>query len=232
MTKPRIKILLVKDRIEGFDVAKKVLYKNVDDRTALFLSGGSTPKFLYQNLAKEKKLIAGTAALVDERYFQNSELKFTNEDMIRNTGLISYLDSNDISFCGILENKSLKETASGYDKVVQNLFEKFPKIVAILGIGKDGHTAGLSPRNEKLKIKNEKFAEYFEDFPGELKERISLTFHAIYKMDMILVLVFGKEKKKALELLFSEGSIAEIPARFLNQPEISKRTLLITDQKL
>ena len=128
--------------MEGLDAAKKVLYKNVDDRTVLFLSGGSTPKFLYQTLAKEKKLKVGAVAMVDERFgspfHQNS-----NEKMINDTGFLSYIESENISFYGILKDRLLEETAKDYDKVVQTLFKKFQKRVAILGIGEDGHTASL-----------------------------------------------------------------------------------------
>jgi 6-phosphogluconolactonase/glucosamine-6-phosphate isomerase/deaminase len=44
----------------------------------LFLSGGSTPKTLYEILAKEQKLKAGAVALIDERFIQNQESRIKN----------------------------------------------------------------------------------------------------------------------------------------------------------
>lgn len=87
-------------------------------------------------------------------------------------------------------------------------------------------------RNEKLKIKNEKFVESFDNFPGEFKQRISLTFVALSKMTLLIVLVFGNEKQKALHDMFMPGSTTEVPARFYLRKDITKKALLITDQKV
>lgn len=236
----KIKVL---DKSKGVEIVKKKIYKFVDQNTVLFLSGGSTPKFLYQTLAKEEKLKVGAVAMVDERYGPSMHEK-SNEKMIRDAGLISYFERQKISFYPILKKgKSRRELAKDYDRLIENLLSSFKKSVVILGIGLDGHTAGIPAGSQKLspqmrdpaearKFKNQKLATSFEDFPGESKERISLTLGALSKMDLLIVLAFGEEKKKALELMFSKGSIEEIPARFFKTPEISQKTLLITDQKL
>jgi 6-phosphogluconolactonase/glucosamine-6-phosphate isomerase/deaminase len=71
----------------------------------------------------------------------------------------------------------------------------------------------------------------FNNFPAEQRERITLTFLGLSKLDQIIVLVFGKDKKKALKLMFQDSSLAEIPSRFLTQPEITNKVTLITDQE-
>ncbi|MEK7502197.1 MAG: 6-phosphogluconolactonase [Patescibacteria group bacterium] len=243
--KDGISILKVHGSTPGVELAKREIYKIIDERTALFLSGGSTPKHLYQILTKERKLKVGAVAMVDERFglpfHQNS-----NEKMIRETGFLSYLEEKKIPFYSILRfhpKGVASDIARDYDEVIQGLFKKFQKRVAILGIGADGHVAGIPPRSEKLspqmrdpaeagKFKSEKFAAEIDNFPGEFKKRITLTLNALSKMDLLMVLVFGEEKREALKLLFSKGSIAEVPARFFKTPEISQKTLLITDQKV
>lgn len=232
--KDGISILKVHGSTPGVELAKREIYKIIDERTALFLSGGSTPKHLYQILTKERKLKVGAVAMVDERFglpfHQNS-----NEKMIRETGFLSYLEEKKIPFYSILRfhpKGVASDIARDYDEVIQGLFKKFQKRVAILGIGADGHVAGIPPRSEKLKVKSEKFAAEIDNFPGEFKKRITLTLNALSKMDSLMVLVFGEEKREALKLLFSKGSIAEVPARFFKTPEISQKTLLITDQKV
>ena len=51
-------------------------------------------------------------------------------------------------------------------------------------------------------------------------------------MDLLIVLVFGSAKQTALKLMFTQGLIEEIPARFYTKQGIAKKTILITDQKV
>jgi len=247
-----LKIIKVAGPQEGVEVCKKLLYELVSKNTVLFLSGGSTPKNLYEILAKEKKLKAGAVAMVDERYVSKSKISFdpelrtegknqkskvkeqnselgTNELMIKNTQLLSYLDKSNIKFYPVLENKEIVKTALDYDETVRFLFSHFQKSVAILGVGTDGHTAGIP-----VGIQNSEtdLVTSFDNFPGEFKKRISLTFLGLSKFDQIIVMVFGEDKKKALKLILRSGSLSEIPARFLTQEEIAGKVTLITDQSV
>lgn len=215
---------VVKDSSEGVDYLKKLLYSVVDNKTVLFLSGGKTPKDTYLELAKEDKINPGAVAMVDERVGIKNHPN-SNERMIRETGLLSYFEKNKIPFHSILGAKD-------YGKKVEYLLEHFSKSVGILGIGEDGHTAGLPPgiKNEKLKMKN--YVTRISNFPGELKTRITLTFKALAQMDLLIVLVLGENKKLALQKMFKKGTLSEIPARFFLRPDISPKTILITDQKI
>ena len=232
MLKQGINILKVKNPQEGIEVCKKLLYENTSKSSVLFLSGGSTPKSLYESLAKEKKLKAGAVAMVDERYGKNLH-ENSNEKMIRATGLIQYLEK-DARFYPILQkNESIWDTALQYDETVRFLFNYFPKSIGILGIGADGHTAGIPAgiSSSQFLIPHELVVS-LQNFPGEFKERITLTFLGLSKLDAIIVLVFGKEKKKALKEMFRDGLREEIPARALLQKGIAEKVVLITDQKV
>ena len=105
-----------------------------------------------------------------------------------------------------------------------------------MGIGADGHTAGIAPnRNDFTNpIFGDKssLVSYFDDKNESFKQRITLTFKALEQMDTLIVIALGEEKKKALEQMFTLGSLEEIPARFLNQKGIYKKTILITDQNV
>jgi 6-phosphogluconolactonase/glucosamine-6-phosphate isomerase/deaminase len=227
-----MKIIKVKSPQEGIEVSKKLLYEMVSKRSVLFLSGGSTPKTLYEILAKEKLLRAGAVALVDER-FGGKLHDNSNEKMINGTGLVQSLEKQNIRFYPILEEKEMGETARDYDETVRYLFNYFPKSIGILGVGIDGHTAGLPAGVQSLKFKVQSKTDLvtsFNDFPAAQKERITLTFLGLSKLDQIIVLVFGKDKKKALRLMLKSGSVAQIPSRFLSTKEITDRVILITDQ--
>lgn len=229
-----MKIIKVKNPQEGIEVCKKLLYEKVSKNTALFLSGGSTPKTLYEILAKEKKLKVGAVALVDERFGEKLH-ENSNEKMIQRTGLIEYLKQVNVRFYPILEDKNMQDSTRDYDEAMRFVFNYFPKSIGILGVGVDGHTAGLPAGTKNLKLKTEKetaLVTNYDDFPAAQKERITLTFLGLSKLDEIIVLVFGKDKKKALRQMFKLDSIAEIPSRFLMQPEIAERVILITDQTI
>lgn len=248
-----MQIILVKNIHQGIEKAKKELYKRVDNTTVLFLSGGKTPKPLYEVLVKEKKLTPAAAALIDERYggplHENS-----NEKMIDETGLLSYFKSKGIPFYGILpgsrftvhgslkdrstmNNKQtnheleMQKVAQEYNQTVRELLFHFPKSIGILGIGADGHTAGLPTRNSKL-YETHDLVVCYTDTTGTYGQRITLTFSALSLLDFLIVFVFGKDKKIALHKTFEKGSLDEIPARFYQKPEISEKTLVITDQRV
>ncbi|MBI2026081.1 MAG: 6-phosphogluconolactonase [Candidatus Levybacteria bacterium] len=229
-----MKIIKVRDSKIGLTIAKNLLYRNCNNKTTLFLSGGSTPKGLYKLIAKEKKLKVGAVALIDER-FEDKMHDNSNEKMIKDTNLLAYFEDKKIRFYPILKDKDIEQTTKDYDETLRYLFNHFPKNIGILGIGEDGHTAGI-PAIEKFskEILNDKtsLVRFYEDKNSFYKQRITSTFIALQKLDLIIILAFGKPKKKALTLMFEKGNIGKIPARFYNQNNISSKTILITDQKL
>ena len=60
-------VITVKDQGQGLNCAREILYEKSDNQTLLLLSGGSTPKDLYETLAKERKLKVKAIGMVDER---------------------------------------------------------------------------------------------------------------------------------------------------------------------
>jgi 6-phosphogluconolactonase/glucosamine-6-phosphate isomerase/deaminase len=229
-----MKIIKVRNPQEGLAICKNLLYEMASKNSVLFLSGGSTPKTLYEIFAKEKKLKAGAVALVDERFGEKLH-KNSNEKMIRDTGLIQYLEQAKMRFYPILESKNMQVSTRDYDEAVRYLFNYFPKSIGILGIGIDGHTAGIPAQIKNSKVKTQietNLVTSFNDFPATQRERVTLTFLGLSKLDQIIVLVFGKDKKKALKSMLRLGSFAQIPARFLNTKDISEKVTLITDQNI
>ncbi len=221
-----MQIIKVKNASGGVDAAKEILYQNVNSKTVLFLSGGSTPKLLYETLALEKKLIPGAVAMVDERYGEKLH-QDSNELMIKNTKFLNYLESKNIRFFPILNNESLENTSLNYDETMRFVFNHFAKTVAIMGIGEDGHTAGIPVGvGEEL---GSDLVTFYTNFPSKLNNRITLTYKALEQIDLLIILVFGKEKQKTLNKIFKEGSIAEIPARIFQK--LDNKTILITDLK-
>lgn len=232
-----MQIIVVDTLLKGIEKTKEVLHNEVDSSTVLFLSGGSTPKPFYHTFAQEQILKPAAVGMVDERFGQPMHTN-SNELMIAQTGLLDYFSQHKIPFHSMLQkDKSREEVTEAYDKKMRDLFFTFPKSVAILGIGIDGHIAGIVPNRKgftnPLFSSAEKYL-YVSSFsdPRKYKERITMTFAGLSLVDKFLVLVFGKEKQKVLQKAFTQGSMEEIPARFFQQPDIAKKTLFITDQKI
>lgn len=167
----------------------------------------------------------------------------------RGSSLQQKLDSR---FRGNDKGEGREQSAQEYDDIIRSLLAQYQKHVAILGIGMDGHTAGI-PAITSLRAKGEAQNAWIEDLEersknrmvidyddtgGFYKERITMTFQGLSMMDLFIVLVFGKDKKMALDLMFEDGpepfgdaqGEEEVPSRFFKRPDISVKTLLITDQ--
>lgn len=229
--------IVVKNIAHGIDRAKELLYDEVDRKTVLFLSGGKTPKALYETFAREQILTPAAVGLVDERFGKPMH-ENSNELMIKESGLLDYLHQMNVPFYSMLDEKlTVEQAARSYDNLSRDLFFKFPRSVAILGLGPDGHIASIMPnRKDFIDPLFEKEQKYlyasFIDDPKKYGKRITLTFSGLALMDKIVLFVFGKEKKKALQKAFTPGFLKDIPARFLQEPDIASKTVVITDQKI
>lgn len=205
-----MEVIRFKDKNEASQKALEVLLNNIDSDTLLFLSGGTSPDLLYRLLAQNKTLKPGAVAMIDERYglpmHDNS-----NEKMIISTGFVEYINKEGIPFYGILKNASIEKVTQAYQQVLQALFKKFTKRVAVMGIGKDGHTAGIKPG---LEYDHNRLVVSYDDISGLFGKRITLTFEALEKVDKFLILVFGEDKKELMEQIFRENDPKKIPAVF------------------
>lgn len=233
-----MQIVVVESIEKGLERAKEELYNYTDNKTVIFFSGGKTPKPLYEVIAKEEIIKPAAVAMVDERYGQSMH-ENSNEKMIAETGLTRYFSMRDIPFHRILQKDlSREEATQQYDETVRKLFFHVPKSVGILGIGVDGHTAGIAPNRNNFTntifdgSRKHLFVDSFNDSTGPFGERITLTFAGLTLLDFMIVIAFGTDKKHALQAMFEQGPIEEIPARFYTQPEISKKTIVITDQRV
>lgn len=209
-----IKIIRVKDQKEGSEKALGLLKSTVDNRTLLLLSGGTSPDQLYKLIAQDSNIIPGAVAMVDERYVTRMHNN-SNEKMIVETGLAEYFVQNGIPFYPILEDEiDPEQTALDYEKTLKELFAKFPKKVAVMGIGADGHTSGIKPG---LEYDHARWVVAYDDKDGTFGKRITTTFEALEQINEFIVLVFGESKKEALNQVLSGIDQNIMPAGFFSQ---------------
>ena len=219
-----MEIIEVKNKVDGAKAAFDLLKKTVDKESAVFLSGGSSPEDLYKLIAQDKKRQVNPLAFctIDERWgppdHQNS-----NELMIKQTGLYDYAHSAGIEVHKILQGiLNRHETAQRYAVVIDGIFARTRNSVAIMGIGADGHTAGIAPGAKFDKDKQ--VLDYsYSDANWQYPERITLTPKSLMRIDEHIVLAFGGEKLPALKKLIAGEN--KIYGQIHNM-------ILITDQNL
>lgn len=231
-----VMVVPVFNDIHGTKVTKALLEYGVTKTTALYLSGGKTPLQLYREMAEEEVVAPGAVGQVDERFGPKWHAK-SNEQMIEETGLWRYFDMRGVSTKLILKNESREKTAEDYDTTLRQLIARYQRQIALLGIGADGHTAGLPAganiwQEQTIAQDKTLLVTSYNDKTGPLGERVSMTFTGLSMMDVLIVAVFGPDKGTALEKMFSDGTEEDIPARFYKRPDIANKTFLITDQRV
>lgn len=197
-----IQLVKIIDQEEAAGKGLALLKNIVDKDTLLLLSGGTSSVLLYQLIAKDGSLKPGAVAMVDERYGDKIHAN-SNQKMMIDTGLIPYLDKNGIQFYPILqEDLDRQQTAVKYEETLKNLVTGFKKKVAIMGIGADGHTAGIKPG---LEYDHSKWVIFFDDKGGYFSKRITTTFEFLEQIDEFVILIFGSAKKEALQKMLESG---------------------------
>ncbi len=225
MIKNGIEIIQCKDKNEASKNALAIISGKVDQETLLLLSGGTSPDLLYQLIARNGTLKPGSVALIDERFGLPMH-ESSNEKMIYETHLLKYLLTAGIPFYGVLKEEDLESVAEQYEETIRNLFNKYSKKVAVMGIGADGHTAGIKPG---LNYDHSRWAIAYDDLNGPFGKRITLTFEALNEVNEFVILIFGEDKRAVFEKMFTEQNQDKLPAVFFTT---TSKVTLLTDINL
>jgi 6-phosphogluconolactonase len=173
-------------------------------RFTLALSGGSTPKALYKNMASERWR--------DKFDWQNIEIFFGE--------LSNYRMAKEALFDFVpakvhrieTENTDLEAAAAAYDAKIRELGA--PLNVVLLGLGDDGHTASLFPNSPVLAEQEKLVSATPVATLNPFLRRITLTFPAINSADNVWFLVTGAAKAERLkEVLQAEKDVQRLPAQ-------------------
>lgn len=231
-----MQIVVIPDFQKAMEKTKEILYEKVDKKTFFILAGGNTPRYLYSQLAKEEIIKPAAVGIIDERFGEPFH-ENSNELMVKESGLLDYFNKKNIPFYSMLQKgKTPEEDAKLYDKIMRDMFFKLPKNLLLLGLGPDGHIASIMPNRKDFtdplfdESQEHLYVSQLTD-PKKYKTRITLTFAGLSLIDQFVMIAFGKEKKKALQEMFTPGSVEELPARFLTQ-HASNNTVIITDQQI
>ncbi len=190
------------------------------DKFTIALSGGSTPKPLYEALGNESLPWSKIHIFWgDERYVSASH-QDSNQLMARQ----AWLDKVDIPASNIhpmnTGAKNPQKDAEQHARELQEFFQtqpgEFPAFdLILLGMGDDGHTASLFPHTEALSVRDRLVTVGNKD--GQ--PRITFTVPLINQARCVLFVVAGANKRPALKEVFAEQSDAmNYPSRLI-QPK-------------
>lgn len=191
------------------------------DKYYLALSGGSTPKVLFDHLAQNYKDSIDWKKVYlfwgDERCVppidDESNYKMTKEHL---------LDFIDIPVENVFrvfgenfpDNEAKRYAAEALSTVPQ--IEEMPIFdMVMLGMGEDGHTASIFPHQMELLMAKEKCAVATHPVSGQ--KRVTLTGPVINHAREIAFLVTGAGKKEKVNAIFNQlPSYLDYPASHIH----------------
>ncbi len=168
------------------------------DRFTFLLSGGSTPKRLYEILAENKRINWTKVHFFwgDERFVSIYDDR-NNAKMAYET-LLSKIDVPKENIHIFHTDISIEASIKQYDELLHQYFNgRFSFDLSLLGMGDDGHTLSLFPGG-KLLTDNKSWVAS-DDKPGEDIHRITLMPSIVNQSRYIVILVSGKGKASMLK---------------------------------
>lgn len=167
------------------------------------LSGGSTPKTIFQGLssATNQSRLDWKRVLLfwsDERSVPPNDPE-SNYKMAMDAGFNKIPIPKQNIFRMPADSDDLPEAAKAYEKlIIEHVPEKTFDLV-MLGMGEDGHTASLFPKTHALHTDEAERLVVANFVPQKNTWRMSLTFNCINAARHIAIYVLGKGKAGMLK---------------------------------
>lgn len=190
------------------------------DTASIALSGGTTPRPLYERLAQTELPWARIqATLVDERWV-DANSPASNENLVRQSLLAGCAAQT--QFISLKTNDATPE--AGLKELNTRIATlKAPFDVVVLGLGADGHTASWFPHAQgldaALDANSDRLVEAVTAQAGGVAgahlERATLTLAALQRAGLIALMMVGEEKKAAWEAALQDGPVEDMPVRAL-----------------
>jgi 6-phosphogluconolactonase len=187
-------------------------------RFTVALSGGSTPRNLYELLAEPG--YAERVAWEHVHFFWGDERCVppdhpeSNYRMVR-AALLSKISLPDANTHRMAGEKEPQFAAAEYEKTLVNFFSlepgEWPRFdLMLLGVGEDGHTASLFPGSDALEIRESLvMASHLERLNAN---RLTLTLPVINHAARIWFLAAGASKAAIVGEIFKDQAASRYPA--------------------
>lgn len=212
--------------IEAAGGAAANLFKRItkDRPTSVLIPGGKSPIPFYHKLAKSDLNWGGITLLAtDERM-----VSFSDEN--RNTKMIQLELLSNIKSGkppALIEDypQNAEETNLKLDSLSLRIInEGLPK-AAFLGMGSDGHTAGLFTTSESTSESNDQFTVIKR--PNDSFVRVSISMKVLCSIPNLVLFVTGKEKRPILtKVLSNEDTSTIFPVSYLLKYGKGQKTII------
>ncbi len=211
---------LARNALEG-------LLSECSNKPALLLLSGGSWLSIYDRVAVSQTAIYSTLTLMmgDERVTYDPEVN--NAAQFMETKMYQTMQAKGAHFIDtrVRENETPVSHAQRLEQEVRAWQEANPygSVYATLGIGDDGHIAGIMPRDARVGATEELFdgeswfVGYETTRQGEQKYRSTITFCGLRALiARALVHASGTQKHAVLKALYNQkGEINELPSLIL-----------------
>ena len=191
------------------------------------LSGGSTPKAAHQTVAAMGLDWSDTQIWFGDERAVGPDHEHSNYRMAKES-LLDHIESEP-AVHRIQGELGQHEAAAAYEEELREVFgpDREPELdLLLLGMGPDGHTASLFPRDEALG-ERERLAVGV-DVPGmaPLVPRVTLTIPVLDAAHEVVFLISGEDKADAAARAFGDAPSPDTPSSLV-APRRGTLTVLI-----
>lgn len=237
-----MELIRCKNKEESLSLSAKEISKYFFEtkEEILFLSSGGSSLTILDLIDKDVLSSKITVSVLDTRI--GVEIKDENYYQLTQTKFFKIAQERGVKFLDISDfgNQSVESAGERLSLIFKDWLEKNPKakIIATLGMGSDGHIAGIMPfpLNQNLfdglfKSEENLFAYYEAMIKTAFPKRLTATFSFLKKIDRVISCINGEDKKEKLGNLLSEEKYfdCEFPGVLIRD---LKNVLIFTDIKI
>jgi len=183
---------------------------------AVALSGGSTPKKIFQQLCGMPNALDWSKVYLfwsDERNVVPTDHD-SNYRMAMSEGGLSKLPILKDHIFRMVAEEDLELNAKAYEEKILEKLGAHPFDLIMLGMGDDGHTASLFPHTEALKVKGKLVVPNY--ITQKNTWRMTFTYECINRARHICLYVLGSSKAEVLEnVLLGSLKPEEYPSQLI-----------------
>jgi 6-phosphogluconolactonase len=188
------------------------------------LSGGSTPKAIYQALIQQELDWSKVWLFWSDERNVSPEHAESNYRMA-----MEEFDQVPIPKAQIFRMKAenqIEKNAADYEDTLVRVLDKHLFDLVMLGVGQDGHTASLFPNTKGLS--EEKRLVLANEIPQKQTWRITLTFPCIAQSSLAVIYAIGSSKADIVPKVLNAAIESPFPASRVGTHE--RKALWILDQ--